>query len=66
MCVVFVSVESSQEILDYLLDLVEGPAEPYIHTQVIQMMIDNPMFLKREENNLNTEALVNRLWNMIK
>ena len=59
-------MECSAEVLGYLLDMVESDSEPYVRSRVIEMMIDNPMFKQREDNNLNTQTLVHRLWDMMK
>lgn len=60
-------VRNDQELLDWLLDYVESDPSFKIKQSIIQNLTKYPPFkLSSDETPLNTEALVNRLWTLMK
>ncbi|XP_077993072.1 transcription initiation factor TFIID subunit 2-like [Glandiceps talaboti] len=60
-----VKVESNEELLSWLLDIVESDPVPYIRHGVLEMLTINPPFTKKDESLLSNEALVERLWSLM-
>lgn len=62
-----VKTEHRQEDLDFLLDMVVSDPFPIIKYYILKQLIRNPPFsIKTEElHSLDTEKLVNKLWNWI-
>ncbi|XP_070555415.1 transcription initiation factor TFIID subunit 2-like [Ptychodera flava] len=60
-----VKVEANEELLSWLLDIVEKDPVPYIRHAVLKMLTKNPPFSKKDESPLSNEALVERLWSLM-
>ncbi|CAM6031463.1 unnamed protein product, partial [Sphagnum compactum] len=57
--------EIRKEDLDFLLDLVENEPIPSIRLFILKKLVKNPPFTKNQQNLLNTEDLVDRLWRLM-
>ena len=57
--------EVRKEDLDFLLDLVENESIPSIRLFILKQLVKNPPFVRNNQNILNTEDLVDRLWHLI-
>lgn len=57
--------EVRKEDLDFLLDMVENDAIPSIRLFILRQFVKNPPFLRNQQNPLNTEDLVERLWRLM-
>ncbi|XP_041483978.1 transcription initiation factor TFIID subunit 2-like [Lytechinus variegatus] len=58
----YVKVEASADIFSWLLDIVEQDPVPVIKHKLLRMLIANPPFKYKEQSNLSTEELIERLW----
>ncbi|CAG2104136.1 unnamed protein product [Medioppia subpectinata] len=54
--------EVRKDDLDFLLDLVENESIPSIRLYILKQFVKNPPFVKNQQNILNSEDLVDRLW----
>ncbi|KAL5016218.1 hypothetical protein ScPMuIL_005807 [Solemya velum] len=61
----FTKTDVSNDTLFWLLDMVATDPDPYVRHSIIRMLVRNPPFRKTEENSLNTEELVERLWKLM-
>ncbi|XP_074642286.1 transcription initiation factor TFIID subunit 2-like isoform X2 [Tubulanus polymorphus] len=59
----YTKVEKSNVVLNWLLEIIENDPESYVKHQLLLMLIEKPPFERADDNNpLNTEELVHRLW----
>ncbi|XP_041045460.1 transcription initiation factor TFIID subunit 2 isoform X5 [Carcharodon carcharias] len=61
----YTQVDRSTEELQWLLDLVQNDAVPYIRHKVLSMLNKNPPFTKNADSPLCNEALVDQLWKLM-
>ncbi|GFN99666.1 hypothetical protein PoB_002617200 [Plakobranchus ocellatus] len=61
----FIKGDLSGEHLNWVLDLIENEADPYLRYHALTRLIENPPFRSSERCALNVETLVERLWSMM-
>lgn len=58
--------EQRREDLDFILELVEADPIQAVRRKCLKLLVTNPPFTKKDVNHpLNTEDLVERIWNMM-
>ena len=58
--------ETTGDLLTMLLDVVESDPELRVRHELLAMLMANPPFKKREDHPLANEALVERIWKLMK
>ncbi len=61
----FTRDDANSYILSFLLDVIETDRNPFVRHSALQMLSKSPPFSRTDANPLNTEATVDRLWNLM-
>ncbi|KAI0209910.1 Transcription initiation factor TFIID subunit 2 [Lamellibrachia satsuma] len=61
----YTKVESSVEMLGWLLDVAEQDPEPFVRHKVLQFLTKSSLFSRKDNSPLSNETLVERLWKMM-
>uniref|UniRef100_UPI00358F3A99 transcription initiation factor TFIID subunit 2 isoform X2 n=1 Tax=Myxine glutinosa TaxID=7769 RepID=UPI00358F3A99 len=61
----YTRVDTSSEILQWLLHLVQNDPVSFVRHKILTMLIEEPPLFRKSESTLCTEALVDQLWKLI-
>ncbi|KAJ8890499.1 hypothetical protein PR048_010008 [Dryococelus australis] len=62
----FTRVDGRWPDLEFLLDLVDSDPDPSVRHGLVRLLVENPPFERAHRHKLDQDALVHRLWNLIK
>lgn len=62
----YTKVDGKWSDLEFLLNMAETDPDPFMKHNLLQLLIENPPFLRAHHHILDREELVEKLWNIIK
>lgn len=62
----YTKVDGKWSDLEFLLNMAETDPDPFLKHNLVQLLIENPPFLRAHHHILDREELVEKLWNIIK
>lgn len=62
----FLIRDGTREDMDFLLTLAESDPVPMIRYRTLVLLAKNPPFIMGQSHKLDTQQLVDRLWNFMK